>query len=78
MGKKITLEQAFGIALRKARAEAELSQEQLALESGYDRTYISMLERGLRNPSLKTIFTVARILKISPTNIIDDVENLLK
>jgi transcriptional regulator with XRE-family HTH domain len=55
----------------------KLSQERLALESGYHRTYISFLERGLKNPSLKTIFKLAQALEVSPSEIIQRVESRL-
>jgi ribosome-binding protein aMBF1 (putative translation factor) len=43
---------AFGLALRKARQEMGLSQERLSEKVGLDSTYPSLLERGLRAPSL--------------------------
>jgi len=46
----------FGLVLRQLRQNSGLSQEQLGFESGYHRTYISMLERGKKSPSLQTIF----------------------
>ena len=51
-----------------------LSQEDLGFESGYHRTYISMLERGLRNPSLKTVFELAKVLEVSPSKLVQDLE----
>lgn len=41
-------EQAFGRVLREVRADRGLSQEQFGFESGFHRTYISLLERGLK------------------------------
>ena len=64
------LEKAFSHALKQARARAHLSQEQLALASGLDRTYVSLLERGLRQPSLTTIFAIANALSIKPEDLI--------
>jgi DNA-binding XRE family transcriptional regulator len=52
----MTPEEAFGKVLRDIRQEHFLSQEELGFESGYHRTYISLLERGRKNPSLNTIF----------------------
>jgi transcriptional regulator with XRE-family HTH domain len=53
MRKELTALQAiFGEILREYRTRADLSQEKLALESGLDRTFISLLERGLRQPTL--------------------------
>ena len=71
------IERAFGRALREAREKAVLSQEALALESGYHPTYISMLERGLYSPSVRTIFSLARVLKISPAVLMERAYNIL-
>ena len=46
---------AFGAVLRDVRKERGLSQEDLGFESGYHRTYVSLLERGLKSPSLQTL-----------------------
>ena len=75
--KKTTLQEVFGRTLRESRCKMKLSQERLALESGYHRTYISFLERGLKNPSLKTIFKLAQALGVSPSEIIQRVESRL-
>lgn len=69
------LQEVFGKTLRNLRTSAGLSQEALADECGLDRTYISLLERGLRQPSLKTIFTLSQSLKIVPSVFISLVEN---
>jgi len=54
--------QVFGSAVKTARLEKGLSQEQLAAKSGLDRTYISGVERGARNPSLKSAQRIANAL----------------
>lgn len=41
-----------------------MTQEEFADEVGLDRTYISGIERGLRNVSLKNIERIARALKV--------------
>lgn len=53
---------AFGRVLRQARTDRGLTQEKLALDSGLDRTFISLLERGLRQPSLTTLVQLADAL----------------
>ncbi|MBZ8178581.1 helix-turn-helix domain-containing protein [Oscillatoria salina] len=55
----------FGKCLRKARLDKRLSQEQLAEIVDLDRTYISLLERGKRNPSLLCIASLCEALDIS-------------
>lgn len=51
--KNITVQ--FGQRVRKLRLEAGLSQEAFADKCGLDRTYISGIERGVRNPTLEVI-----------------------
>lgn len=72
----MTLEAAFGNVIKQLRTETGLSQEKLSFESGLDRSYISQIECGLRQPSLVTIFQLAKALQTSPSNIIQSVETL--
>ena len=67
----MTPEQAFGATLRELRTGLGVSQEALALEVDLDRTYISLLERGLRQPTLKTIISLARYLRLTPGTLVD-------
>lgn len=71
------LEQAFGKILQELRGERQISQEELGFRSGYHRTYISLLERGKKNPSLQTVFQLARALNAEPTELLKRVEKLL-
>jgi len=59
-------EKAFGLVLKKLRNKINLSQEKLAFECNLDRTFISLLERGLRQPSLTTIIEISSALNIQP------------
>lgn len=70
-------EEAFGQVLKRFRAEKGLSQQQLALESNLDRTFISLMERGLRQPSLTTILQLSVVLGIAPSKLIAEVERQL-
>ncbi len=72
-----TIQQMFGQVLRKMRRRRKLTQEQLALLSGYHPSYISMLERGQKNPSLKAIFHLALPLEVQPSDMILRLESLL-
>lgn len=54
-----------GPAFRQLRERAEISQEELAFRAGLDRTYVSGIERGRRNPSLKSMQRVAAELSVS-------------
>jgi transcriptional regulator with XRE-family HTH domain len=68
---------AFGRALREIRETKEISQEQLALDSGLDRTYISLIERGINSPSIRVVVRIAAILKVSPSKIVRRMEQLM-
>jgi transcriptional regulator with XRE-family HTH domain len=52
--------------VKAARKALDLSQEILAMETEIDRTYISGIERGKRNPSLTLIVKLAERLKTTP------------
>jgi len=54
----------FGEKVRAERTKLSLSQEELGFQTGLDRTYISGIERGERNPSLKNIGKIAQALKV--------------
>ncbi|WBL15232.1 helix-turn-helix domain-containing protein [Sutcliffiella sp. NC1] len=71
-------EEAFGIVLRKCRQGKSISQEKLAINCELDRTYISLLERGKRNPTLASIFKLAKELDIRPNELIKEVEKLVE
>lgn len=55
----------FGERIKTLRKERGWSQEKLAEKSGFHRTYIGMIERGERNPSLININVFAETFKIS-------------
>jgi transcriptional regulator with XRE-family HTH domain len=56
----------FGRRLRELREEADMSQMALAEAAGLHATYISGIERGLRNVALVNIRGLARALAVSP------------
>lgn len=62
---------AFGNAVRKRRRDAGLSQEALAHLASLDRTYISGIERGVRNPSLENIVRIAEGLGARPDQLFE-------
>jgi transcriptional regulator with XRE-family HTH domain len=55
-----------GLNVRAARKGLGWSQEDLADKAAIDRTYVSGIERGLRNPSLDMLVKLARRLKTTP------------
>jgi transcriptional regulator with XRE-family HTH domain len=74
MGGDSSLLKVFGTVLREHRRQRGMSQEALALESDLDRTFISMLERGLRQPSLTTLFSLAAALNTQPSKLVAQTE----
>ena len=70
-------EKAFGQALREIRKGKEISQEQLGLDAGFDRTYISLIERGINSPTIRTVVKLANVLKVAPSRIVIRMEQLL-
>jgi transcriptional regulator with XRE-family HTH domain len=58
--------------MRRLRAALDLSQEELAELAGLHRTYIGSVERGERNISLDNIAKVAAALKVSPSDLLED------
>ncbi len=74
----MTPEEAFGKVLKEMRGRRSLSQEELGFESGYHRTYISMLERGSKSPSLNTIFQLAHALAVLPSELLRETESQVK
>jgi len=67
----------FGSVLREVRQQKGLSQEALALESKVDRTFVSQIERGVRQPSLSTIFRLAEALGTQPSALLARVERFV-
>jgi len=61
---------AFGRVLRSYRERAGLSQEELAELTDLHRTYISLLERGINSPSLRTLVGLSRALGVTLTEMI--------
>ena len=53
----------LGERIVRARKKRQLSQEELALLSDIDRTYIARLEEGKANPSIKVLNKLSRVLK---------------
>lgn len=72
MNKCNSISALFGQRVRDLRVSMQLSQEQLAALCGLDRTYISSVERGQRNVSLKNIAALAQALNVSLSEFFED------
>jgi transcriptional regulator with XRE-family HTH domain len=64
----------LGMAIKTQRASLGISQEELAYRAGFHRTYVSDLERGVRNPSLDSIQKLARALELSVSKLFERAE----
>jgi transcriptional regulator with XRE-family HTH domain len=69
---------AFGLIIRELRQSLNWSQEVLAEETGLDRTFISQLETGRKQPSLLTIFRLARSFQVESSDLLRQVEARLQ
>jgi transcriptional regulator with XRE-family HTH domain len=69
---------AFGATLRAARDKQGVTQDQLAIRCAFDRTYPSLLERGLRQPTLHTLLRLADALDIGATELVAETISRLR
>jgi len=67
----------FGEVLKNAREATGQSQEDLAKGAKLNRTFVSFLERGLRQPTLCTLLSIARALHLRASNLMARVERRL-
>ncbi|MDX2081839.1 MAG: helix-turn-helix transcriptional regulator [Terrimicrobiaceae bacterium] len=65
---------AFGLNVRKRREAQALTQEKLAEKSSLDTTYISGIERGIRNPSLLSILRLAAALEVPISELCEGID----
>jgi transcriptional regulator with XRE-family HTH domain len=71
---KAILLRRFGTTVRQNRLRLGLSQEAFADRAGLHRTYISLLERGKRNPSLDVLVKLAKTLQVPLCQLLSDLE----
>ena len=72
---KIAIERRLGISVKNWRKRLEIPQEELARRSGFNRSYISDVERGSRNVSIKGIEKLADALGISVVTLFSDMDS---
>jgi DNA-binding XRE family transcriptional regulator len=64
--------------VRRIREKSGLTQEELAESSGFSQQYISGREKGLRNPTILTLYEIARALKVSHVELVKPDKGVLK
>ena len=70
----MSVPEAFGVVLKRHRKAKGWTQEKLALESGHERVFISWLENAKNQPTISTVFSLAKALGIKPSALIREVE----
>jgi transcriptional regulator with XRE-family HTH domain len=75
---KMTVEQALGCEIKKARESLKKSQQTLAFDAEVHRTYISLIERGQKSPTLAVIGRLAKALNVRPSELLRRVEARLE
>lgn len=73
----VSIQLVFGQVLKSLREERGISQQDLAFDADIDRTYVSMLERGIRQPSLQVVFDIAGALNMAPEDLVATVSKKL-
>lgn len=66
----------FGKNVRRFRKAKGLSQEELALSVGMKRSYVSDLERGTRNPTIRALGRLAEALNCDPASLLEQPERM--
>ena len=69
---------AFGDVLRGTRVQVGISQEALGLACEIDRTYVSLLERGERQPTLSTLFALSEQLGVPAESLVQQTSKALR
>ncbi|OYP46879.1 DNA-binding XRE family transcriptional regulator [Lachnotalea glycerini] len=71
------LKEAISIVIKQERKKNGMSQEELAHLCNMDRTYISLLERKKRNPTLDVIFRMSNSFQMKPSTFVKMLEDIM-
>ena len=71
---RLDLSDAFALVLQRHRMAKKLSRSALSERSGLHQTYIGLVERGLRNPSLDAVDAIAEALGLRASKLVFDAE----
>lgn len=72
----MSIREALSVIIKQERRKNNLTQEKLADLCSIDRTYISLLERKKRNPTVEVIFRLSRCFNMKPSEFLKMVEEL--
>lgn len=78
MAEEKEIRKAFGITVKELRKEKNISQEKLAEYANLDRSYISLIERGINSASVITVFKISSALGIEPEDLLKKTRMQLK
>lgn len=67
----MNIQQKLGKNLKRIRDEKKLSQEKLSFEADIHRSYVSDIERGVRNPTIQVVYQFARALNVTMGELLD-------
>jgi transcriptional regulator with XRE-family HTH domain len=73
----MNVSKAFSLVLKHNRHKVGFSQEELAYKCNLDRTYISLLERGKRNPTLNVLFSISYSLNLTTSEFLKQIEDIM-
>lgn len=76
MKTKILIMRTVGKNIRSIRESQNMSQEKLADGAGLHRTYIGLIERGQKNPTITTLYTISQALNVSIDILLKGLENV--
>ena len=65
---------AFAVVLKVDRGRRGVSQEELGAQAGLHRTFISQLERGLKSPTIDSLFRICEVLDMPVSDLMRAVE----
>jgi len=62
----MNIEKAVGMELSACRRKKRISQERLGFDAGVHRTYVSLIERGVKSPTVGVLFRLCQALDVAP------------
>jgi transcriptional regulator with XRE-family HTH domain len=70
----MNVEEAVGMELSACRHKKRISQERLGFDAGVHRTYVSLIERGVKSPTVGVLFRLCRALDVPPAKFVRNVQ----